>query len=369
MTIPFIDLKTQYKELEKSVQTRFQKVFDHGQFIMGPEVVECEKALAEYTGSKHALTCSSGTDAQILALMALEIGPGDEVIVPGFSFIATAEVVVLVGATPVFVDIEKDTYNIDVSQVAEAITEKTKAIMPVGLFGQTPDIEELQALVKGRGIAIIEDAAQSFGATHAGKKSCQLTEIGCTSFFPAKPLGCYGDGGAVFTDSDEIYEKLISLRIHGQSEEHRYLHPRIGINGRMDTLQCAVILSKLEKFAWEVEERQRVANTYDRLLEPVSEWVKTPVVREGRQSAWAQYTLWVDRRDDLRKHLGEQNVPTAVYYPLPMYRQEAYKQWGNKYKLPVSDEASLNVVSLPMHPYLQEETQVQVVEAVKSFYL
>ena len=264
MNIPFIDLKAQYQALKPSVDARIQRVLDHGQYIMGPEVAELEEKLAQYTGAKHCITVASGTEALLISLMALGIGPGDEVITTPFTFVATAEVIVLLGATPVFVDIEADTCNIDASLIEAAITPKTKAIMPVSLYGQPADMDEINAIAARHGnIAVIEDAAQSFGADYKGRKSCNLSTIGCTSFFPSKPLGCYGDGGAIFTNDDALAKAMREIRVHGQ--ERRYVHTRIGVGGRMDTLQCAVVLAKLERFAWEVEQRLAIGQRYNAL--------------------------------------------------------------------------------------------------------
>lgn len=369
MTVPFIDLPSQYRKIKSSVDQRLHRVLDHGQYIMGPEVKECEEALAKYTGAKYALTCSNGTDALVLALMAIGVGPGDEVIVPTFSFIATAEAAVLVGATPVFVDVEPDTFNLNAESVEQAITSRTKAIMPVSLFGQTADVDKINALANRKGLTVIEDAAQSFGAEYHGRKSCALSTLACTSFFPAKPLGCYGDGGAVFTNDDRIHKLLLSMRVHGQDETNRYLHPHIGMNGRMDSLQCAVILSKMEIFPWEVEQRQMVAKRYDQELSAVKEFVQTPAVRTGRKSAWAQYTLRVQKRTELQQHLKERGIPSTIYYPRPMHRQEAYTKYAGDVQLPVADQASECVLSLPIHPYLEEEMQKKVTAAIKDFYL
>ena len=367
MNIPFIDLKRQYSEVKDQVLSRIHTVLEHGQYIMGPEVKECETALSKFTGSKYSLTCSNGTDALILSLMALDIGPGDEVIVPGFSFIATAESVLLVGATPVFVDIDSQTFNIDVELIEDKITEKTKAIMPVSLFGQVPDCSAINKIAEKHQLHVIEDAAQSFGATQNQKRSCNLTEISCTSFFPAKPLGCYGDGGAVFTNDDSLYEKLLSLRIHGQDETHRYLHPNIGINGRMDTLQCAILIEKLGLFSGELEKRQVVANRYENLLSDVEE-LETPQVAGDNTSAWAQYTLRTRQRDELRQHLQQKGIPAVVYYPKPMYAHPPYEKYANEQKFPECERACREVLSLPMHPYLEEGVQETICREIRDFY-
>ncbi|MCB0385013.1 MAG: DegT/DnrJ/EryC1/StrS family aminotransferase [Bdellovibrionales bacterium] len=358
--MPFIDLKTPYKALKNEIDGRIHAVLEHGQYIMGPEVAECEKDLAAFVGSKHAIACASGTDAAMMALMALGIGPGDEVITTAFSFIATIETVVLVGATPVLVDIEPETFNIDVKKIAAAITPKTKAIMPVSLYGQSADMDEINALAKAKGLFVIEDGAQSFGAPYKSKRSCALSDFGVTSFFPAKPLGCYGDGGAVFTDNDEWAQKLVSIRNHGQTE--RYFHPMVGINGRLDTIQCAILIEKLKRYPWEIEERERVAQAYNRAFAEMD--VKTPVVRADRQSVWAQYTLRVSNRPEFQKRMNELGVPTAVHYPTTMGDQPAYQKLSVIHDISQATQAAREVVSLPMYPDMSTEIQQQIVEAV-----
>ncbi|MCB0367299.1 MAG: DegT/DnrJ/EryC1/StrS family aminotransferase [Bdellovibrionaceae bacterium] len=360
--MPFIDLKTPYNALKSQIDGRIQAVLDHGQYIMGPEVAECEKDLATFVGSKHAITCASGTDAALMALMALGIGPGDEVITTAFSFIATIETVVLVGATPVLVDIEPETFNIDVNKIEGAITSKTKAIMPVSLYGQPADMDEINALAKAKGLVVIEDAAQSFGAPYKIKRSCALSDFGATSFFPAKPLGCYGDGGAVFTDNDEWAQTLISIRNHGQTE--RYFHPMVGINGRLDTLQCAILIEKLKRYGWEIEQRERVAKSYTEAFKDMD--VKTPVIRSDRQSVWAQYTLRVANRPEFQKRMTELGVPTAVHYPTTMGEQPAYQKLSVIHDISHATQAAKEVVSLPMYPDMSSEIQQQVVEAVSK---
>ena len=359
----FIDLKTQYSEIKDDIQKEFQKILESAAFVMGPAVDECEEKLKEFTGSKYALTCSSGTDAAVMALMTLDIGFGDEVIVPSFSFFATAEVVNLVGAKPVFVDIEDQTYNIDISKIEAAITEKTKAIMFVSLYGQTPDIDAIMAIGKKHKIPVIEDGAQSFGATYKNKKSCSIADISCTSFFPAKPLGCYGDGGAVFFNDEKYLEPMKQIRIHGQSQ--RYTHARIGLNARMDSLQCAVISVKLKKFDWEVEQRHRVGETYTRAFSELGSWIRPPVVAKDCGHVYGQYTLYVNDRDKFAAHMQEQGVPTSIHYPSPMHKQAPYIDLG--YNLEVSERCAEHVISLPMHPYLKDEDIQKVISAVRSF--
>jgi len=296
-SIPFADLKTQYLGIKDSVQKRMNAVLEGGAYIMGPEVAESETALKQRTGSEHCITVSSGTEALLIALMANNVGAGDEVITTPFSFAATAEVIALVGATPVFVDIELDTYNIDASLIEAAITEKTRAIIPVSLYGQPADMVTINAIAAKHGnIPVIEDAAQSFGSTQGGQASCNLSQIGCTSFFPSKPLGCYGDGGAIFTNDDALAQACKEIRVHGQSA--RYLHTRVGVGGRMDALQCAVILAKLEKFEWEVKERDRIAKRYSSAISAANIDARLLTVRDDRTCVWAQYTVAVKNRDD-----------------------------------------------------------------------
>ena len=366
MSIPFIDLKTQYNEMKVEIQEAIDQVLESGQFIMGPPVEACEQSLKEFVGCKHALTVSNGTDALQMALMALGVGPGDEVIVPGFSFFATAEVVSLVGAKPVFVDVYEDTYNINVELIENAVTDKTKAIIPVGLYGQVADMEKISQLASKHGLSVVEDAAQSFGARLGDKRSCNLSDLGTTSFFPAKPLGCYGDGGAIFTNNDELAEALYQIRVHGQERGKRYTHARIGINGRMDTLQCAILSVKLKKYDWEIEQRQRVAQFYNNHLKDLSA-VVLPTVKSNHLSVWAQYTIRVPQREAFQAFLKEKGVPTAIHYPSPMHRQQAYAEEYKGLELPVSDRVCQEVVSLPMHPYMQEQDQEKIVTAIKEW--
>lgn len=361
-TLPFIDLKTQYTELKHSIDSRIQAVLDHGQYIMGPEVAEMEQKLAAYVGVRHCISVSSGTEALLIALMALGVGPGDEVITTPFTFAATAEVIVLVGATPVFVDIEPDTYNINPVLVEEAITSRTKAIIPVSLYGQTADMQALQGVASRHGLPIIEDAAQSLGATHHGRQSSGLSTFGCVSFFPSKPLGCYGDGGALLTDDDALAKIAREIRVHGQ--ERRYVHSRIGVGGRMDTLQCAVILAKLERFEWEIERRLALGQVYlDRLGGHNS--IGLPVVRAGNTCVWAQFTVRVADRQSVIEALKDAGVPTAVHYPVPMHKQPAYAKLCRIHgSLENTEKAAETVMSLPFHPYLSDETIGKVVDAL-----
>lgn len=359
--IPFIDLKKQYGRIEDKIRLGLDSVLDHGAYIMGPEIQEFENRLCEYVGCKHSLAVSSGTDALLLSLMALEIGPGDEVIVPDFSFFATAEVISLLGASPVFVDVDPDTYNLDPNLIEEKITSKTKAIMPVSLYGQCAELTKINEIACKHEVIVIEDSAQSFGAEINGIKSGNLSGLSGTSFFPSKPLGGYGDGGAIFTNISDYYEALVELRNHGQSG--RYVHTRIGINGRMDSFQAAVLMAKLDIFDEERDLRDEVANRYHEGLKDI---VKIQSIRDGYRSVYAQYTIEVDNRDQFQKKMQEKGVPTAIHYPQVMSKQPVY---GEKYKdihNPKADQAAERVISIPMHPYLSVEDQTKVIEAVKS---
>jgi dTDP-4-amino-4,6-dideoxygalactose transaminase len=367
--IPFIDLKRQQEQVRPQIDAAITRVLDHGQYVLGPEVRELEKQLADFCGAPFALSCASGTDALLLALMAKDVGHGDAIFVPAFTFVATAEVVTLLHAKPVFVDIDADTYLMDIESLEVAIGESKKqgltprAIMPVDLFGQPPDYEKIERIAKAHGLFVVADAAQSFGATRGGKRVGTLVPVTATSFFPAKPLGCYGDGGAVFTDDGEMLEVMQSLRVHGQGKD-KYDNVRIGINGRLDTIQAAILLEKLAIFEGEIAARQRVAERYNAALGDV---VQTPVVEPGATCVWAQYTIRVKNRDQVAAKLKDQGVPTAIYYPIPLHRQVAYKKFpvapGG---LPVSDKMAGEVLSLPMHPYLSEPDQNQIINAVKG---
>ncbi|WP_199722963.1 DegT/DnrJ/EryC1/StrS aminotransferase family protein [Pusillimonas sp. NJUB218] len=355
--MPFVDLKTQYRALKPRIQENINRVLDHGQYIMGPEVGELEEKLAAYTGSKHCITVASGTEALLISLMALGVGPGDEVITTPFTFVATAEVIVLIGAVPVYVDVEPDTCNINTTQIEAKITARTKAIIPVSLYGQPADMDEINAIAARHGnIPVIEDAAQSFGATYKGRKSCNLSSIGCTSFFPSKPLGCYGDGGAIFTNEDNIAQACREIRSHGQSQ--RYVHTRIGVGGRMDTLQCAVVLAKLERFDWEVEQRIAIGNRYNALLDEAR--VKRVQQRADRTSVFAQYTLFAPRREVVQKKLSDAGIPTAVHYPVPLNEQPAYRHLCCPDCTPVAQQLARQVMSLPMGPDLTDEQQRKI---------
>lgn len=359
--IEFIDLKAQYKALKASIDARIQRVFEHGQYIMGPEVRELEIRLEEYTGAKHCITVASGTEALLISLMALGIKVGDEVITTPFTFVATAEVIVLLGAIPVFVDIELDTGNIDASKIEAAITPRTRAIMPVSLYGQPADMDEINAIAARHGnIHVIEDAAQSFGAEYRGRKSCNLSTVGCTSFFPSKPLGCYGDGGAIFTSDDSLAQACREIRVHGQSK--RYVHTRVGVGGRMDTLQCAVVLGKLERFHWEVEQRTCIGERYNLLLDQSA--FPRILQRRDRTSVFAQYTIRVRGREALQKRLSEAGIPTAVHYPVPLNEQPAYSHLCHSGSTPVSKALATEVMSLPMSADLSNADQNAICAAL-----
>lgn len=351
----FIDLKAQYQASRELINGRIQAVLDHGQYIMGPEVAELEERLCEFTGARHCITVSSGTEALIISLMALGIGPGDEVITTPFSFIATAEAIVLLGATPVFADIDPATCNIDPMLIEKMITSRTRAIMPVSLYGQAADMVTINAIAARHRLPVIEDAAQSFGATYQGRRSCNLSTIGCTSFFPSKPLGCYGDGGAIFTSNDALAKAMREIRVHGQSR--RYVHTRIGVGGRMDTLQCAIVLAKLERFEWELEQRELVASTYDALLSGRIGMIARP---RDRSSVFAQYTVVLEQRDMVQAALHAAQIPTAVHYPVPMHLQPAYAHLCAADDCPVAERMAARVMSLPMGPYLAEADVQQV---------
>ena len=352
----FIDLKGQYKRLKTEIDAGIQRVLDHGQYILGPEVGELEEKLAAYTGAKYCISVANGTDALQIAQMALGIGPGDEVITPGFTYIATAETVSLLGSKPVYVDIDSRTYNLDPVLLEAAITPRTKAIIPVSLYGQCADMDAINAIAAKHGIPVIEDAAQSFGASYKGRKSCNLSTIACTSFFPSKPLGCYGDGGAIFTSDDELAKVMRQIARHGQ--DRRYHHIRVGVNSRLDTLQAAILLPKLAILDSENQQRQLVAKRYNQLLETAGIHT-TPYVEVHNVSAWAQYTIRVNYRDQLQSDLKNQGIPTAVHYPIPLNKQPAVAD--AQAELRVGDEVAQQVMSLPMSPTLSSADQAQVV--------
>ncbi len=362
-SMEFIDLQTQRERIQPQLEKRIQAVLEMGQFILGPEVAELERKLEAFTGAKHAITVANGTDALQLALMALRIGPGDEVITTPFSFVATTEAIVLLGATPVFVDIDPKTYNLDPAKISAAVTSKTKAILPVSLYGLSCDIEALEAVALKHKVAIIEDAAQSFGASQKKRRSCSWATLSCSSFFPSKPLGCYGDGGACFTNDSELANLLKQIRAHGQ--DRRYHHPILGVNSRLDTLQAAVLLAKMEIFEDEIERRQGVAKNYHEGLKDVA---GTPTIPPDNISVFAQYTIQVKNRDAFLEHMKRRGIPTAVHYPTPLHLQPAFSRFGKGVgSMLISEAASERVVSLPMHPYMKREDQMRVIAAVQEF--
>nr|WP_242479686.1 DegT/DnrJ/EryC1/StrS family aminotransferase [Lamprobacter modestohalophilus] len=382
--LAFVDIKTQQNAIRPALEQQIHRVLHHGQYILGPEVTELEQQLATFTGAQHCISVASGTEALLISLMALDIGPGDEVITTPFTFVATVEVIVLLGATPIFVDIEPDTANIDASLIEAKLSEHTKAILPVSLYGQPADMGAINAIAARHGhLPVIEDAAQSFGASYQGKRSGSLSTIGCTSFFPSKPLGCYGDGGAIFTSDDRLAQACREIRVHGQSA--RYVHSRIGVGGRMDTLQAAIVLAKLPRFEHEITQRQAVARQYHDLLameeQGITQKQKQDIVRAlpcssvakplpwpkpDRTSVFAQYTLRVQDRDRLQTKLKEQGIPTAVHYPVPLNEQPAYRHLCCPDCTPVAQQLAREVMSLPMHADLSAVDQQRIVTALKA---
>jgi dTDP-4-amino-4,6-dideoxygalactose transaminase len=384
--VQFIDLAAQQERIRERIEANIAAVLDHGKYIMGPEIQRLEEKLARYVGVKHAISCASGTDALLLALMAYDIGPGDAIFTTPFTFIATGEVISLLGATPVFVDIDPQTFNIDPSKLepsVQAVLDNQAADLPlpqsgvplvprgiisVDLFGLPADYDDLDAIAGQYGLFVLEDAAQSFGAEYKGNKACNLAQIGCTSFFPAKPLGCYGDGGMCFTDNEDLHEIMMSLRVHGKGT-HKYDNVRIGMNGRMDTLQAAVLLAKFDIFPEEIELRQQVARRYSELLNQQAE-VQTPVVPEGMTSAWAQYSVLAKdetHRTQLQARLKEAGIPTAIYYPKPLHLQTAFKPLGyEEGDFPISEDFSGRIFSLPMHPYLSNSDQEMIAKILSA---
>jgi UDP-2-acetamido-2-deoxy-ribo-hexuluronate aminotransferase len=358
--IPFIDLAAQQDRLRTEIEARIAGVLAHGQYILGPEVAELEDKLAAYTGAAHCITVANGTDALQIALMALGVGPGDEVITPGFSYIATAEAAVILGAKVVYVDIDPVSYNMDPALLEAAITPRTKAIIPVSLFGQPADFDAINVIAAQHDLPVIEDAAQSFGASYKGRKSCNLSTIACTSFFPSKPLGCYGDGGAVFTADPDLAKVIRQIARHGQAQ--RYFHVRLGINSRLDTLQAAILLPKLEILDDEIQARQSKAEIYDQNLSDSG--ILTPNISQNSQTAWAQYTVRLANRDFVKDRLYAAGIPTAVHYPLPLNKQPAVAE--AHCILPEGNRAAGEVLSLPLHPYLDSRTIEYVVKSLKE---
>ena len=359
--IDFVDLKAQQVRIKDKIDAGIQRVLSHGKFILGPEVHELDERLAAYTGCNYCISVANGTDALQIAQMALGVGSGDEVVTPGFTYIATAETGALLGAKPVYVDIDSRTYNLDPEMLDGAITPKTKAVIPVSLYGQCADMDAINAIAAKHGVPVIEDAAQSFGATYKGRKSCNLSTVACASFFPSKPLGCYGDGGAVFTNDEQLAKVIRQIARHGQ--DRRYHHIRIGVNSRLDTIQAAILLVKLEILDDEIELRQEVAKRYGKLLSVVG-IDTTPYIEPHNLSAYAQYTIRVAGRSAVQAKLEEEGVPTAVHYPLSLNRQPAVED--TDVRLPHSDRAAAEVMSLPMHPYLTENVQKHVVRTLRA---
>lgn len=362
--IPFIDLATQQGKIKLDLDRRITDVLAHGKFILGPEVKELEERLADYVGVKHCIACANGTDALLIALMGLGIGRGDEVITTAFTYVATGEVIARLGATPIFVDIDERTYNLDPAKIESAITSKTKAIMPVSLYGQCADFDAINAVAEKHHLPVIEDGAQSFGATYKGRRSCGLSTIGCTSFFPTKPLGCYGDGGAIFTDDDELAKAMDMIHKHGQ--DRRYHHVRMGLNSRLDTLQAAVLLAKLEIFDEEVKLRGKIGAKYSKLLENVP-GVIMPHIEPHNTLVYAQYTVRVQNREAVQAKLKESGIPTAVHYPIPLNQQPMfdYLQQGDG-SVPIAEKVAKEVMSLPMSAWVKDEDMKYVLNIMKS---
>ena len=360
--IEFIDLRTQQQKILPELERRMKLVLQHGRYIMGPEVQELEEKLAAHVGVKHCIAVASGTDALLIALMVFGIGVGDEVVTTPFTFISTGETIALLGAKPIFVDIDRRTYNLDPSLLEAAITSKTRAILPVSLYGQCADMDGINAIAARHGIPVVEDACQSFGSTYNGRKSCALSTIGCTSFFPSKPLGCYGDGGACFTDNVDLATKMQQIRVHGQ--DRRYHHTLLGVNGRMDTLQAAVLLAKLDVFADEVGARNRIGARYSDLLHNT---VVTPYIEPHNTSVYAQYTVQVENREAVREKLRKEGIPTAIHYPVPLHLQPVFSGLNlPEGSLPVAESVAKQVISLPMHPYLTDAELTRIASALEE---
>jgi UDP-2-acetamido-2-deoxy-ribo-hexuluronate aminotransferase len=358
----FIDLKSRHRLIKDSIDARVQSVMEHGQFILGPEVTQLEGKLSQFVGVKHCVTVSSGTDSLLIALMALGVGAGDEVITVPYTWISSAEVIALLGAKPVFVDIRPDTWNMDEQLLETAITDKTKAIMPVSIYGQTPDMDSINEIADKYDLPVIEDAAQSFGATYKGKKSCNLSTIGSTSFFPSKPLGCYGDAGALFTNDDELAEKFRWIRVHGQERKHH--HPILGVNGRMDTLQAGILLEILEAFPDEVQKRENLGQTYSEGLAHL-DGLETPRIGEHNTSVYAQYTILSGQREEVQQSLKDKDIPSVSYYSVPLHLQPVFENLGHKKgDFPVAEKVANQCLSLPMSPYLSAQDQSQVIDAI-----
>ncbi len=364
LKLNFTDLKFQYKELEKEIDTAIKEVLESTQFINGPQVKKLEEEVAKYSEAKYGIGVSSGTDALLLALMAIDLQPGDEVITTPFTFIATAEVISFLKAKPVFVDIDDNTYNIDASKIEEKITNRTKAIIPVHLYGQPADMDEINAIAQKHNLYVIEDAAQAIGAEYKGKKVCGLGDMGCISFFPSKNLGAYGDGGMITTNSDKLRDKLLMLRNHGSAK--KYVHQIIGTNARLDTIQAAILLVKIKHIEEWNNNRIKIANRYS---ENLKDFARVPFIKNDRKAIFHQYTIRTDRRDELQKYLLENGIPTAIHYPIPLHMQEAFQYLDYKEgDLPVSENLAREVISLPMFPEMTEEQQDLVINEIKKFY-
>ena len=358
----FIDLAAQQNLVRESIDLNINKVLDHGQYIMGPEVAELELLLAEYIGAKNCVSVSSGSDALLISMMALGISPGDEVITTPFTFVSTVEMIVLLGAKPVYVDIDEDTYNIDHKKIEKAITKKTRLIISVSLFGQCPDMTAINKVAKKYKLPVIEDGAQSFGSSQNGNNSCNLSTLGCTSFFPSKPLGCYGDGGAIFTNNDEIAVALKKIRNHGQIR--RYQHHMLGVNGRLDTIQAAILLAKFEIFPQELLNRNSIGTKYNDLFKEKCSSIKTPIIGVGNTHIFSQYSILVEERDKLAGDLLKVGIPTSIHYPTPVHKQVAFLT--NEFSLPISEYVAERIISLPMHPYLKPSEQKKIVDECAS---
>ena len=358
--IHFFDLEEQHARVRVAVESNIAKVLEHGKYILGPEVQELEERLADYTSTKHCISCGNGTDALQIALMAIGVGVGDEVITPAFSYIAAAEAIKLLGAKPIYIDVDVNTFNVNTSLIESLITPKTKAIIPVSLFGQPADFDIINELADRYAITVIEDAAQSFGSTYKLKKSCNLSTIACTSFFPTKPLGCYGDGGAIFTSTEDLATKIRQIARHGQ--DRRYSHLRLGVNSRLDTIQAAILLAKLEVLDEEIKNRETLAQLYSKVLMSNPD-IRVPIIQSQNQSAWAQYTILCDDRKKIQDTLKNNGIPTAVHYPLPVYKQPSVKEID--VHCPISDCLSKQVLSLPLHSYIEDEEKDKILTALR----
>lgn len=362
--IPFIDLQTQQEKIKPELDRRLANVLAHGKYILGPEVQELEEKLADYVGTRHCISCANGTDALLIALMALDIKSGDEVITTAFTYVATGEVIARLGAAPVFVDIDPRTYNLDPAKIEAAITDKTKAIMPVSLYGQCADFDAINAIAEKYHLPVVEDGAQSFGATYKGRRSCGLSTIGCTSFFPTKPLGCYGDGGAVFTNDDELAKAMDMIHKHGQ--DRRYHHVRMGLNSRLDTMQAAVLLAKLTIFDEEVRLRAEVGKRYTKLLADMPNII-TPYIEPYNTSVYAQYTIRVQNRARLQEKLKEAGIPTAVHYPIPLNQQPMFDYLGQRTgSVPEAEKIAKEVMSLPMSAWVSVGSVIDVFRHLRN---